>query len=204
MRKRLGKKTIESNSLSQSISKLDYNGNRSIGLMGRDLLTPEEVKQLHFKTIIFPTVGFPIFRDTVLYNKFSSYSKGEEYRESKILKDLSYSYFTVEQLNTKLKKQRANIDENINSEDVKGFFEEYKSLYNDILNEIKVILSNQEYNIEFPIENNILYCSIKLNYYLCGDDIDKITNLNADSFHYEIKKDGLNQIINIHRKNIFN
>lgn len=199
--KRLGKKTIESNSLSQSISKLDYNGNRSVGLMGRDLLTPEEVKQLHFKTIIFPTVGFPIFRDTVLYNKFSCYSKGEEERKTKILKDLSYTYFTVEHLNTKLKKQRTNIEEN--KEDIKDFFEDYKLMYDDILNEIKNILSNQEFNIEFPIENNILYCSIKLNYYLCGDDIDKITSLSTDLFHYEIKKENENQIINIHRKNVF-
>ena len=30
-----------------------------------------KIKQLHYKTIIFPTVGYPIFRDTVVYQKFS-------------------------------------------------------------------------------------------------------------------------------------
>ena len=69
--KRLGKKTIESNSVRQSVSLLNYNGDRSTNLIGRDLMTPEEVKQFHYKTIIFPIIGFPIFRDTVLYNKFS-------------------------------------------------------------------------------------------------------------------------------------
>lgn len=42
--KRLGKKTIEANSLSQLISLNKYDGNRSTSLMTRDLLTPEEVK----------------------------------------------------------------------------------------------------------------------------------------------------------------
>lgn len=79
--KRLGKKTIESNSVSQSMSNINFNGNRSVGLMGRDLLTPEEVKQLHYKTIIFPIVGYPIFRDTILYNKFSCYKHGAKLLE---------------------------------------------------------------------------------------------------------------------------
>lgn len=39
-------------------------------LMARDLLTPDEVKQLHYKTIIFPIIGYPIFRDTVMYISF--------------------------------------------------------------------------------------------------------------------------------------
>ena len=71
--KRLGKQTIQSSSISQSISKNSYDGNRSTSLMGRDLLTAEEVKQLHHKTIIFPTIGYPIFRDNVVYTKFSCY-----------------------------------------------------------------------------------------------------------------------------------
>ena len=75
--KRLGKKTIESNSMRQSVSLMNYNGDKTTNLIGRDLMTPEEVKQLHYKTIIFPIIGFPIFRDTVLYNKFSCYESGK-------------------------------------------------------------------------------------------------------------------------------
>ena len=56
--KRLGKKTIESNSVRQFMTLLNYNGDRSTNLIGRDLMTPEEVKQLHYKTIIFPIIGF--------------------------------------------------------------------------------------------------------------------------------------------------
>ena len=56
----------------------DYNGNKSTSLIARDLMTPDEVKQLHYKTIIFPIIGYPILRDTIIYKKFSSYSSGEE------------------------------------------------------------------------------------------------------------------------------
>lgn len=55
----------------------NYNGNKSTSLIGRDLLTPDEVKNLHYKTIIFPNIGYPIFRDTVIYKKLSCYSSGE-------------------------------------------------------------------------------------------------------------------------------
>ena len=66
--------------------------------MARDLLTPDEVKQLHYKTIIFPIIGYPIFRDTVMYNKFSCYEKGEIERRvnpiieklNEVFKDITY------------------------------------------------------------------------------------------------------------------
>lgn len=93
--KRLGKQTIESNSISQSVSLIDYNGNKSTSLMARDLLTPDEIKQLHYKMIIFPIIGYPIFRDTILYTKFSCYKKGNINRKIDSLKDLSYTYFVV-------------------------------------------------------------------------------------------------------------
>ena len=104
--KRLGKKNIESNSMRQSVSLMNYNGDKTTNLIGRDLMTPEEVKQLHYKTIIFPIIGFPIFRYTVLYNKFSCYESGRVERESNPLKDLSYTYFTVEQIKNEIKEKR--------------------------------------------------------------------------------------------------
>ena len=83
---------------------MNYNGDQSTNLIGRDLMTPEEVKQLHYKTIIFPIIGFPIFRDTILYNKFSCYESGIVERESHPLLDLSYTYFTVENIKHKVSK----------------------------------------------------------------------------------------------------
>lgn len=56
--------TLESSSISQYVSLTNYNDNKSTSLIGRDLLTPDEVKNLHYKIIIFPNIGYPIFRDT--------------------------------------------------------------------------------------------------------------------------------------------
>ena len=96
--RRLGKTTIESNSISHSISLKDYNGNQYSSLIAKELMTADEVKQLHYKTIIFPILGYPIFRETVMYDKFSCYVSGEELRETKPIEDLKDTYFTVEQL----------------------------------------------------------------------------------------------------------
>ena len=166
--KRLGKKTIESSSISQSVSKLDYNGNRSTSLMGRELLTPEEVKQLHFKTIIFPTIGFPIIRDTVLYKKFSCYQKGELERIPTSLKDLSYTYYTVEQISSRLKRQKDKPVIKHNTEEVDDFYDEMKKVFINVINNIKEIIENSinilkyHYNIleALGIENKIIILHI--------------------------------------------
>lgn len=198
--KRLGKKTIEANSISQSISKLDYNGNRSTSLMGRELLTPEEVKQLHYKTIIFSTIGYPIIRDTVLYNKFSCYKKGEVYREPVALKDLSYTYFTVEDIRKRVKKQTGQNSQQYQSEDVADFYSEIKEEFKTIITSVTDIINNFKYDIDYPILNGVMYCVIKLEDLLCADDIYRIEELESDKYHFEIENFTKNTIINIHKK----
>ena len=123
--KRLGKTTISSSSISQSLSLLDYNGNKSTSLMARDLLTPDEVKQLHYKTIIFPIIGYPIFRDTVMYNKFSCYEKGEIERKVNSLKQLDNTYFTVEQIKSPIGGRFKKVDDELNMS-AKDFYKEQR------------------------------------------------------------------------------
>lgn len=200
--KRLGKKTIESNSISQSINKTDYNGSRSIGLMGRDLLTPEEVKQLHYKTIIFPIIGYPIFRDTVIYTEFSCYKKGELLRNSKLLKDLSYTYFTVEKLNNKIKRQKSKLEASTN-EEIDDFYEELKIEFKNIENEVSTILNEQKFDILYPIENSLMYCQFIVDNIISGDDKDRIDNLNSDNFYIKIDFKDDQTIINIHKQHNF-
>jgi hypothetical protein len=101
---------------------MNYNGDRSTNLIGRELMTPEEVKQLHYKTIIFPIIGFPILRDTVLYNKFSCYESGVIERKQLPLKDLSYTYYTVEDIKDKSIKEKKKLN-NIPNE----YFEELEN-----------------------------------------------------------------------------
>ena len=75
------RKTTSGNSVCTFTVALDNrmknpDGSKGTSLMSRNLMTPDEIKQLHFKTIILPTISHPIFRDTVLYTKFSCYKEG--------------------------------------------------------------------------------------------------------------------------------
>ena len=107
------------------MSIMDYKGNKSTSLMARDLLTPDEVKQLHYKTIIFPIIGYPIFRDTVMYNKFSCYSSGELPRQVNSLKNLDYTYFTVEQIKFSNRRGRSREDNELDKEE-RNFYKEQR------------------------------------------------------------------------------
>ena len=193
--KRLGKKTIESNSVSQSVGKVTYDGNRTYSLIGRDLLTPEEVKQLHYKTIIFPIIGYPIFRDTVIYKKFSCYSSGDIKRTPQMLKDLSNTYYTVEDLN-----QSKKVDEIENKEEYNFFVDGMKEIYKDIEENIRDILTNQKYEISYPSCNYSIYCKIVVDNIICGDDRDRINSLAKDLFIINIEVVNDTSIISIYKK----
>ena len=77
--------------------------------MGKELLTVTEIIGLKYKTIIFPTVSNPIFRDTYLYSDvYPEYASVEPLdRETKVLKRITSNYYTVENL----RKGYENINE---------------------------------------------------------------------------------------------
>lgn len=207
--KRLGKTTISSNSISQSLSLTDYNGNKSTSLMARDLLTPDEVKQLHYKTIIFPIIGYPVFRDTVIYNKFSCYKKGEVAREINSLKLLDDTYFTVEQIKVAPSGRFRKIDDNLNIS-AKDFYKEQREneerQLKDAIDQIKSIVKEGEINYKFREKNNRTYSVVTLEKDLSEIDKSLIQGQVDDSiYHIEIDndEDGKN-IIEIHLNNVIN
>ena len=204
--KRLGKKTIESNSISQSISLMNYNGNKSTSLIARDLLTPDEVKNLHYKTIIFPNIGYPIFRDTVIYKKLSCYSSGELKRNVTPLKDLSYTYFTVENIQTKydrLLRNKGNKDlykEELSSYD-KFKEEEIKKLEN-IVQIVQNLLKEKINIFEYKENNNRTYASFEVSEPLSTKEITFIKGkINKEVYHVEIDTNNGKSTIEIHLKN---
>lgn len=195
--KRLGKKTIESSSLSQSFSISNYNGNHSTSLMARDVMTPDEVKNLHYKTIIFPNIGFPIFRDTVIYKNLSCYSSGEIIRKVRPLEDLKDTYFTVEDITN-----NKNRDINLNDDEWFSEFKKYEvEKLKPAIDVIKDILKDKIKTIEFKENNNRTYAvcisskkiTQKENAYIKG----KI-NKNA----YYINIDSTKNLIEIHLNNL--
>lgn len=204
--KRLGKKTIESNSISQSISLMNYNGNKSTSLIARDLLTPDEVKNLHYKTIIFPNIGYPIFRDTVIYKKLSCYSSGELKRNVTPLKDLSYTYFTVENIQTKydrLLRNKGNkylYKEELSSYD-KFKEEEIKKLEN-IVQIVQNLLKEKINIFEYKENNNRTYASFEVSEPLSTKEITFIKGkINKEVYHVEIDTNNGKSTIEIHLKN---
>lgn len=199
--KRLGKKTIESNSVRQSMSLLNYNGDRSTNLIGRDLMTPEEVKQLHYKTIIFPIIGFPIFRDTVLYNKFSCYKPGMLERKSTPLKDLSYTYFTVENINHEVIKGKVKEEQQ-----AKEYYEALELFDRENLKPLEIIIQKifkQDYDIKYQVEvNHRVHISIKVGRALTQIDRSLLLNRVEESkYHTEIIEKEEKTIINIYNEN---
>lgn len=150
--KRLGKKTIESKSLSHSIGLIQKNGNKSLSLIARELMTADEIKRLYRKTIIFPIVGHPVIRDTILYNKFSCYSKGSIKRNEKINKLDFNKYFTIEDIN----KEFNNFNNNdFRQNDIK--------ILNQIVNDIKRIFDSDIENIDYETQNERTYLKIILS-----------------------------------------
>ena len=149
--KRLGRKTIESKSLSQSISLLEKNGNRSLSLMGRELMTPDEIKRLYHKIIIFPVIGYPIIRNTILYNKFVCYTSGMIERKINNLNQ-KINYFTVEDINNKLNKLSTN-----------DFRENDVKLLNTLLKEIETAFSNDLYSYDYEMANERTYLVIEFD-----------------------------------------
>lgn len=198
--KRLGKKTIEASSISQSISLQNYNGNKSTNLIGRDLMTPEEVKQLHYKTIIFSIIGYPIFRDTVMYNKFSCYESGVVERNASPLKDLSNTYFVVEDINQKTK----NIKEYKTKEE-RDFYvdlgKEDEQLLKPLEIEIQKLIKT-DYDITYNHDvNHRVYMTVKVNRKLVQKEKSLLpTKIKPNKHHIEIEEREDKTIINIYNE----
>lgn len=207
--KRLGKTTISSSSISQSLSLLDYNGNKSTSLMSRDLLTPDEVKQLHYKTIIFPIIGYPIFRDTVMYNKFSCYEKGEIERKVNSLKQLDNTYFTVEQIKSPIGGRFKKVDDELNMS-AKDFYKEQREAEEQELlkaiEQIKDIIKDNIINFEYKTKNNRTFSVVSLNKDIGEMEKSLIKGqLDNKIYHIEISNnDNGKNVIEIHLKSIFN
>ena len=205
--KRLGKKTIESNSISQSVSLTNYNGNKSTSLIARDLMTPDEVKQLHYKTIIFPIVGYPILRDTIMYDKFSCYTKGELERKVSPLIDLSNTYFTVENIKsddtTSIRNRRRGL-EPVELQEEDEFEEVNKNKLKYAEEVVANVLKEIKYDFEYKKnDNKNTYASISVESPLKQKNKSFIKSRLNNMYHVEIDtgKNG-KTVIDIYNRNI--
>ena len=153
--KRLGNKTIETSSLNYQLSLTNNNGSRGTSLIARNLLTADEIKQLHFKTIIFPTIGYPIFRDTVVYKKFGCYQEGMINREVRPLTRLN-NYYTVENL-----VFNENKEDKLNTKELQT-----KTKLVNIINQVIKIFGKVDFNVEYVKNNDEMSAELSIYHHL--------------------------------------
>ena len=180
--KRLGNKTIETTSLNYSMSFMNNNGSKGTSLMSRNLMTPDEIKQLHYKTIILPTISHPIFRDTVIYKKFSCYKSGCIERKVRPLARLFDTYFTVEQLKSN--------DDNNQEQKVDTTESQVRTKLVNIINEVIKIFGKVDSNINYRKDNDVLIAQLFLAPPLSTNDIKGLEELSSKlNFFYNAISD---------------
>lgn len=203
---KLGKSTIETNSISKSTDPMKVGANQTTSLMGKELLTVTEIISLKYKTIIFPTVSNPIFRDTYLYSDLFPIYKNVEVldRKTKVLKRITSNYYTVEELrrnyNTKnnqiinqaAKNMQSRFQQNIQKE-IDRVTKNIESvpIENDVVcdNEIVNELKNNlfiDYDVEVS-KNNDKYCLL-INKVINKTDIKKLEDYSGATYSFGVSR----------------
>ena len=219
--KKLGKSTIETNSMSMSTDPFKVGANQTKSLMGKELLTATEIISLKYKTIIFPTFGNPIFRDTYLYSdlypKYKNYPIYE--RDTKILKRLTENYYTVEKLRENLdsksdkntdmltRQVRQSFQRNTNRQVNKIINNIKQDKTNDIdilllyIEEIKNVLKNKVLE-EFILDDRVHV--IELTTSITKFELERIRKIKDKDLFLELSssKTGKKSILTIWEKNL--
>ena len=150
---------------------------------------------------------YPIFRDTVIYKKLSCYSSGELKRKITPLEDLSYTYFTVEDIQTKYDRlYRNRNNKEINKEEL-SFYDKFKTeeinKLNNIVNVVNDLLKDKIKLFEFKENNNRTFASFELKEPLnTKESIFLKCKINKEVYYLEIDNgNNTKSTIEIHLKN---
>ncbi len=154
-------------------------------------MTPDGIKRLHYKTIIFPINSHPIFRVTVVYNKFQCYQQGGVKRKMKVLIELSDTYFTVENLKI------SNTDSN---EEILEEQQNYdKNLLNDAKEIYMIIFKGCTDKIQYINNRLVMYFFVTENI-TDGEKFLLDNRISKDKYHIEFTKYEDKIIIEIYLK----
>ena len=203
---KLGKETIETNSMSKSTDPNKIEGNKTISLMGKELLSVTEIIGLKYKTIIFPTVSNPIFRDTYLYSDiYPEYTNLKPIKQNiKVLKRITSNYYTLEELRLNYMKLEQDKREQISMNIQKKFEQNVNKSINKEVTNIKKMQNEEKYipnNIAYKVMQDALYnidakvIMIDLNTYLIEIDMllpenimEKIEKIDKEKFTFSVVK----------------
>ena len=162
--KKLGRATIETSSISESTDCFKVGANKTTSLLGRELLTANEIIALKYKTIIFPTVSNAIFRDTYLYSDmFKGFKFVPIERENKMLKKNIQNYYTVEQMKSAYESLLSNEMQKVYSQEesnvddaIKDKVKTFTDIIKDTINCDKISFLNNDCVIEINRKINLL------------------------------------------------
>ena len=196
--KKLGKSTVETNSMSKSTDPMKVGANQTTSLMGKELLTVTEIIGLKYKTIIFQTVSNPIFRDTYLYSDVYPKYKNMDVleRNTSILKRITSNYYTVEEL-------KNNYD-NLNNEYIKHATEMIQNVYQQQMNKkINNIAKKQFFKESYVINNDSIASRIMENILYNYNGNIKLLDSNTYVIEIEGRLSGvaLNQLEEYEKEN---
>ena len=219
--KKLGKSTIETNSMSMSTDVFKVGANQTKSLMGKELLTANEIIGLKYKTIIFPTFGNPIFRDTYLYSDlYPQYKNYPIYeRNTNILKRLTENYYTVEKLKEKTddksnkstdmltRQVRQNFQRNTNRQVNRILNNIRQDKTNDVdilllyIDEIKNVLKSKVLE-EFVLDDRVYV--IEMTTSITKFELERIKKMKDKNIFLEIasSKTGKKTVLTVWEKNL--
>ncbi len=182
--KRLGVHGVSTSSINYSMSFTNNNGSKNTSLISRSLMTADEIKQLHYKTIIFSTIGYPIIRDTIPYNRFSCYKAGIIERKKRPLERLVNTYYTVENILTNESSKATPNSQKINSDEIN---DDCKSKLKNIVKEILKIFVNVDYETEYVNTNDNSRIDLYLSSIMSNNDMSSLFELSEKmGFHFTI------------------
>ena len=121
--KKLGKSTITTSSISSSTDPFKIGANKTTSLLGRELLTANEIIALKYKTIIFPVFGNPIFRDTYMYSDlYPQYKNVDIIHSAEEAKNMGVQR-AKQELNNQIKDPESILNEQVDVSQGGGYVE---------------------------------------------------------------------------------
>lgn len=181
--KLLGDRGVVTSSLNYSTSLFNGNGSKNTSLITRNLMTPDEIKQLHYKTIIFSTISRPVIRKTIMYNKFKSYTDGKIERQIRPLERLIDTYYTVEQIGNQQDNNKTN--QPPQKVEITELDNANKTLLTEIISKVLKLFVNVDYDVEYVKQNNISQAHLYLASPLSLTDITSLDVLaKQNNFGY--------------------
>ena len=67
------------------------------------------------------------------------------------------------------------------------------------LKQVSEIIASQKFDVDYPKDNDVMYCKVVVYNLINGNLENSIIDLCDERFHIEVKYEGNNTMINIHK-----